>query len=70
MNGENRKMSGTGSGYYNGKKCNPGRQGGSSYVDSKYESEIRQNTKIPTKADQNVQYSGFTVPCIEIKLLN
>ena len=62
LNGENRKESWTGSGFYNGHKCNPSQQGGSSYVDSAHESEIRQNTKIPTKGD-------FNVPFIEIKLL-
>ena len=67
---ENRTVSYTGSGYCNGYKESPGFQGGSSYVDSDYESQIRQNTKIPIKRDKNVPYSGFTVPFIEIKLLN
>ena len=60
---------GPGSGYRGAKRCSPGYQGGSSFVDEKYESEIKQNVIIPEKYDENVPYSGFTVPFIEIKLL-
>merc|ERR1712130_403240 len=69
LNGKNRKESWTGSGFYNGHKYRPGYQGCSSYIDSAYESEIRQNTKIPSKGDWDVPLLKFTVPFIEIKLL-
>jgi hypothetical protein len=71
INRKNRKMSLSGSGYNSGYKWTPGWQGGSTYVDnSRYKTEIRQNTKIPKKRDPNVPYSGFTAPFIEIKYLN
>ena len=61
MNGKNRRKNWTGSGYKNGTDEGPGWQGGSTFVDPKYESKIKQNTEIPTK-------DSFTVPFIKIKL--
>ena len=51
-----------GSGYKHAMKQTPGCQGGSSFVDPKYESKIEQNTEIPVR-------DSFTVPYIQIKLL-
>ena len=62
LNGTNRKRSYTGSGYRHGTYDFPGGQGGSTFVDQRYKSKIKQNTQIPQKGD-------FTVPFITIKLL-
>ena len=69
INGENKGACFNGSGYVSGLLNSPGYQGGSSYVDPKYESGIRQNTKIPIKFNPNRPYTGVNVPYIEIKLL-
>lgn len=68
LNGENRKWSDAGSGYRNGYKYLFRAQGGSSYVNPNYESEIQQNTLIPDQ-DHLDPLERFTVPFIEIKLL-
>jgi len=54
----------TGSGYKNGVRYQSGKgcQGGSTYVDKRFNHIIEQNTEIPPKND-------FTVPCITIKLI-
>merc|ERR1712062_203504 len=49
LNGDNRTQSANGSGYKNGKKYGSGgdRQGGSTFVDSRYKSTIKQTEEIP-----------------------
>ena len=60
---ECRPRSGAGSGYKRGTDYHPGCQGGSTFVDERFQSTIKQNTEIPSKKDVN------TVPFIMIKLL-
>jgi hypothetical protein len=69
LNGTNRKYCDTGSGYKAGTKRYPGSQGGSTFVQPQYKSTIKQNEEIPSKYDNAIPYSGFTVPFIQIKLL-
>ena len=57
------KNSRTGSGYKYGVKSGVGCQGGSTFVDKKCESTVKQNVKIPETPEV------FTLPFITIKLL-
>ena len=52
----------TGSGYKAGVKTVLGSQGGSTFVDGKYKSRIKQNDEIPEK-------NTLTTPYIRMKLL-